>query len=36
MSINNTIHIINVKVKKYIIKIFFYSKTGYVQNGYWK
>lgn len=36
MSINNTIHIINIKVKKYIVRILFYSKKGYVKNGYWK
>ncbi len=36
MSINNVIHIINVKVRKYVIKTFFYSKQGYVKNGYWK
>ena len=36
MLINNEIHIIYVKVKKYVVRIFFYSKKGYVQNGYWK
>lgn len=36
MSINNIIHIINVKVKKYVVQTFFYSKKDYVKNGYWK
>lgn len=36
MSINNIIHIINVKVRKYVVQAFSYSKQGYVKNGYWK
>lgn len=38
MSMNNVIHIINVKVKQWNIDLItnFFSKKGYVKQGYWK
>lgn len=38
MSINNIIHIVNVKVKQWNVDLItrLFAKKGYVKRGYWK